>query len=109
METKKFNIDLKKIGIGAAKIIIGGAASIGAGYILTRYGKKAINPDEKLITKVLMLIGASAISGAVGEVAGSYVERQIDSVVKIGETVNNTIDTLFNEEDQDGRSEDAEE
>lgn len=109
METKKFNIDLKKIGIGAAKIIIGGAASIGAGYIITRYGKKAIKPDEKLVTKVLMLIGAGAISGAVGEVAGSYVEKQIDSVVKIGETVNNTVDKLFNEEEQDGGSEDSEE
>lgn len=109
METKKFNIDLKKIGIGAAKIIIGGAASIGAGYIITRYGKKVIKPDEKLVTKILMLIGAGAIAGAAGDVAGSYVERQIDSVVKIGETVNNTVDKLFNEEEQNGGSEDSEE
>ena len=81
METKKFNIDLKKIGITAAKIVIGTAASFGTGFIVSRYGKAVILPTDKKLNKLLMLVGASTLSCMVGSAAEEYIDKQIDGVV----------------------------
>ena len=87
METKKFNIDLKKIGITAAKVVIGSVASFGTGYIISRYGKAAILPTDKTIKKVVMLVGASTLSCMVGTAAEEYVDKQIDAVVTAAENI----------------------
>jgi len=111
METRKFEIDLKKIGIGAVKLIVGGAASFGAGYIISKYGKAAISPTEKTLKKVVMLIGAAALSGAAGDVASNYIEKQVDQVVSIGETASRFINKVAGDEKEadDGGSENADE
>ena len=101
METKKFKIDAKQIGITAAKIIIGSAASFGAGYIMTRYGKAAILPTDKTIKKLLMLVGATALAGAVGNAAESYVDNQIDNCVKVVDTISNAVKGISSSDDDE--------
>ena len=82
METKKLVIDGKKIAIGAAKLVLGGIASFGAGFIITRYGKAAILKDDKGLKKVVMLAGATVLSSMVGDAASNYVGKQIDTTVE---------------------------
>ena len=87
METKKLVIDGKKIAVGAAKLVLGGIASFGAGFIITRYGKAAILKDDKTIKKVVMLAGATVLSSMVGDAASNYVGKQIDTTVETIEKV----------------------
>lgn len=101
METKRFKIDVKQIGITAAKFIIGSAASFGAGYIMTRYGKAVILPTDKTLKKVLMLVGATALAGAVGNAAESYVDEQIDNCVKVVDTISNAVKGISSSDDDD--------
>lgn len=87
METKKLVIDGKKIAIGAAKLVLGGIASFGAGFIITRYGKAAILKDDKAIKKMVMFAGATVLSSMVGDAASNYVGKQIDTTVETIEKV----------------------
>lgn len=108
METKKFSIDLKKIGITAAKVIIGSAASFGTGFIISRYGRSAILPSDKTIKKLVMLFGASTLSCMVGQAAEEYVDKQIDMVVNAAENLSRLGKVVaedkadFNEEEENG-------
>lgn len=87
METKKFKIDMKKVGITAAKIVIGSAASFGTGFIISRYGNAAIAPTEKAFKKALMLFGASTLACMVGNAAEKYVDETIDQCVEAVENI----------------------
>lgn len=81
MKIKNYELNMKQVGVTAAKIVVGTVAAAGAGLIISRYGKQAICPDDKLIKKGLILFGASILSGVVGNVAEKYVGEQIDSCV----------------------------
>lgn len=81
MKIGKWEIDGKKVLVGAAKVVVGGAASFGAGFIITRYGNLVIRPNEKIVRKVLMSIGSAALAGMVGDACGKYVEKQIDTCI----------------------------
>lgn len=87
METKKYKIDMKKIGITAAKIVIGTAASFGTGFIVSRYGKAVILPTDKKLNKLLMLFGASTLACMVGNAAEEYVDKAIDQCVDAVENI----------------------
>lgn len=110
MEGKRFKIDGKKIGIGIAKTLLGGAASFGVGFIISRYGKAAIMPNDKTIKKVLMIAGATVLANMVGDAASNYVGGQIDTVVntfdgisKLGKAISEGVEdeAEFEEEDED--------
>ena len=107
METKKFKIDGKKIAIGAAKFLLGGVASFGAGFIISRYGKGAILPTDKTIKKVVMLAGAAVLANMVGDAAGEYVGKQIDTTVEtiekvsqIGKNISESTEEFETEEEE---------
>lgn len=87
METKKYKIDMKKIGVTAAKLIIGSAASFGTGFIISRYGKAVILPTDKTVKKFLMLFGASTLACMVGNAAEEYVDKTIDQCVDAVENI----------------------
>lgn len=108
METKKLTIDVKKIAVGAAKLVLGGIASFGAGFIISHYGKAAIAPTEKTIKKVMMLAGATVLSSMVGDAASNYVGKQIDTTVetiekvsKIGKNISEMNEEIVEEDSTD--------
>ena len=92
---KKFKIDAKKVAIEASKILIGGLASIGAGYVITRYGKAAIAPNEKLLKKVVMGMGTAALAYMIGDATEEYIGKKIDGCVEAVEGISTEVNHMI--------------
>lgn len=106
METKKYKIDMKKIGVTAAKLVIGMGASFGTGFIISRYGKAVILPTDKTVKKFLMLFGASTLACMVGNAAEEYVDKTIDQCVDAVENISRLGKTIA--ENKEAAEEDEE-
>ena len=109
MRIGKYEIDGKKIAVGALKLVAGGIVSFGAGYIITRYGKAAILPNDKKIKKLVMAAGAATLASMVGDAASNYVGNQIDGCAKLIEGVTTGIvdDDDDDEEDEEEDEDDV--
>lgn len=72
------------------KTVVGIATSFGAGAVIGNAIKATTPPNLKLVSKVFIGLGALGISGALGDIAGSYMESQIQAFAdgaRIGKAV----------------------
>lgn len=70
--------------MGIFKAAAGLISSISASMVVSNALKNVATPQNAgKITKLLTLIGTSAIAGAVGEIAGNYVENEIDRAAQV--------------------------
>lgn len=73
----------KKQVIGATKVVVGIAASIGSSVIVSRIVKSTCSAPMHPILRVCVVVGSFAIGGALAGVAVKSVERDIDNVVDL--------------------------
>jgi len=108
METKKFEIDGKKILVGTAKLVVGTAAGIGAGIVAKKFLKGSLDSNAKTIEKVVTAIGIAGLAAAAGEVAQNQVEKDIDMVEKAIDAVSKIFSKFADKEDVSETSTDEE-
>lgn len=101
MKIKKYEIDGKKLLIGAAKFAVGAVVSYGAGYVITKYGRNVIPGNEKQIKKLAALAGTSVLAAMVGDATSEYAKNKIDEVVNAGEEAVKMIQGISSIEEED--------
>lgn len=93
---KKINRETKKKVIKTAlKVVIGGAASIGAGFVIEKYGMASLMGETNRVKKILMAIGVTALGAAAGTAAGAAVNEQIDVMVDAADATGQFFDIMY--------------
>ena len=86
MKIGSYDVDMKKIGIGAVKFAVGAFVAYGAGYIITKYGHQVIPETEKTLKRFAALAGTSVLAALVGEAASDYTGKTIDTALEVVDT-----------------------
>lgn len=71
------------------KFVASTAASLGSATIVGNFIKASMPAQTKLIAKIGIVVGGVAISSMVGDAVGNYVEREIDGLVQVKDSIKN--------------------
>ena len=78
-----------------AKTVVGTAAGIGVGAIMTNVIKATNQPSTNIFVRICTLIGAAMLSGLISKHVVNYTEEYVDEIISVGDGAKEVLQEQF--------------